>query len=100
MCCHRLRREHEEEWRQRAALEDARVHWEGVGVPAVVDEACFRAGVQEMHPALRSGPKADCRHAPLDPGPVVTVEGLLKVQEHQDVWLLGGRQVSDLLKAG
>ena len=59
-----------------------------------------RAGVQEMHPALRSGPKADRRHAPLDPSPVETVEGLLEVQEHQDAWLLGGRQVADLLKVG
>ncbi len=73
-----------EERRQRAALEDARVHWEGVGVPAVEGDACCRAAVQELHPAQRSGPKADCHHAPLDPGPVETVEGLIEVQEHQD----------------
>jgi hypothetical protein len=33
VCCHGLRGEHEMEWRQRAALEDARADWEGVRVP-------------------------------------------------------------------
>ena len=63
MYCHWLRRKHEEERRQRAALEDACVHWEGIGVLAVEGDARCRAGVQEVHPALRSGPNADCCYA-------------------------------------
>ena len=56
---------------------------------------CFTGSARE-----RPAQSTDCRHAPLDPGPVETVEGLLEVQEHQDAWLLGDRQVADLLKVG
>ena len=44
--------------------------------------------MQEADPSLRACFKSNCCHAPLHPGSVQPVEGLLEVQEEEDSGLL------------
>ncbi len=53
--------------------------------------------MQNVHPALCAGSRAQCRHALLDPYSVEAVKGLLTNMEDNDPWLLSVLQVADLL---
>ena len=44
--------------------------------------------MQEADPSLRSCSESHCCHAPLHPGSVQPVKGLLEVQEEEDSGLL------------
>ena len=95
LCCqpagmrgHGLDRQDKQQRRQRAALEDPRLDWEACCVPAVEGYPGCGARMQEANPSLRTRSKSNCCHAPLHPGPVQPVEGLLEVQEEKDSGLL------------
>ena len=85
---HGLDRQNEQQGRQRAALEDPRLDWEACCVPAVEGYPGCDARMQEADPSLRSCSEPHCCHAPLHPGSVQPVEGLLEVQEEEDSGLL------------
>lgn len=57
--CHRLRREHEEKRGKRTALEDAGSDGERLCVPAIEGHLSCGAGVENVHPTLYAGSKAD-----------------------------------------
>ena len=71
-----------------AALEEPRLDLEARRVPTVQGYPSCSACMQEADPSLRARSEPYCCHASLHPGPVQSVEGLLKVQEEKDAWLL------------